>query len=49
VVVAALQGRHTVPFTLMDAAGVIAIIVPAALALTLNRYIVNGLLTGSVK
>lgn len=49
VVVAALQGRHTIPFTLMDAAGIIAIIVPAAIALTLNRYIVNGLLTGSVK
>lgn len=49
VVVAALQGRHTIPFTLMDAAGIIAVIVPAAIALALNRYIVNGLLAGSVK
>jgi multiple sugar transport system permease protein len=49
VVIAALQGRHVVPYSLMSAAGVIAIAVPAALALILNRYIVSGLLTGSVK
>jgi multiple sugar transport system permease protein len=49
VVIAALQGRHVVPFTLLSAAGMIAIAVPAVIALTLNRYIVSGLLTGSVK
>jgi multiple sugar transport system permease protein len=49
VVIAALQGRHVVPFSLMSAAGVIAIAVPAAIAVLLNRYIVSGLLTGSVK
>ena len=49
VVIAALQGRHTIPLTLMSAAGIIAIIVPAVIALTLNRYIVSGLLSGSVK
>lgn len=49
VVIAALQGRHTVPYSLMSAAGVLAVIVPAAIALVLNRYIVSGLLTGSVK
>jgi multiple sugar transport system permease protein len=49
VVIAALQGRHVVPFSLMSAAGVIAIAVPAAIAVVLNRYIVSGLLTGSVK
>ena len=49
VVIAALQGRHVVPSTLLNAAGVLAIIVPAALALTFNRYIVNGLLAGSTK
>jgi multiple sugar transport system permease protein len=49
VVIAALQGRHVVPSTLLNAAGVLAIIVPAALALGFNRYIVNGLLAGSVK
>jgi multiple sugar transport system permease protein len=49
VVIAALQGRHVVPSTLLNAAGVLAIIVPAALALTFNRYIVNGLLAGSAK
>src|SRR3954462_14336044 len=49
VVIAALQGRHVVPSTLLNAAGVIAIAVPAALALVFNRYIVNGLLAGSTK
>ncbi|HEU5418859.1 MAG TPA: carbohydrate ABC transporter permease [Streptosporangiaceae bacterium] len=47
VVIAALQGRHVVPSTLLNAAGVLAIAVPALLALGFNRYIVNGLLTGS--
>jgi len=33
----------------MSAAGLLAIAVPAVLALTFNRYIVNGLLAGSTK
>jgi len=49
VVIAALQGRHTVPFSLLSAAGVFAMGVPALIAVMLNRYIVSGLLTGSVK
>jgi ABC-type glycerol-3-phosphate transport system permease component len=49
VVIAALQGRHVVPSTLLNAAGVFAIAVPALLALAFNRYIVNGLLAGSNK
>ena len=49
VVIASLQGRHVVPSTLLNAAGVLAIAVPAVLALVFNRYIVNGLLTGSTK
>jgi multiple sugar transport system permease protein len=49
VVIAALQGRHVVPSTLLNAAGVFAIAVPALLALGFNRYIVNGLLAGSTK
>ena len=49
VVIASLQGRHTVPFSLLSAAGVFAMAVPALIAVTLNRYIVSGLLTGSVK
>ena len=49
VAIAALQGRHLVPFTLLSAAGVYAIAVPALLVAMLNRYIVNGLLSGSVK
>jgi multiple sugar transport system permease protein len=49
VIIAALQGRHTVPYSLMSAAGVVALAVPAVIALVLNRFIVSGLLTGSVK
>jgi multiple sugar transport system permease protein len=49
VLIAALQGRHVVPSTLMSAAGMIAIAVPAVIALAFNRYIVNGLLAGSTK
>jgi multiple sugar transport system permease protein len=49
VVIAALQGRHVVPFSLLSAAGVFALAVPAVIAMTLNRYIVSGLLSGSVK
>ena len=49
VVIASLQGRHTVPFSLLSAAGVFAMGVPALIAVMLNRYIVSGLLTGSVK
>jgi multiple sugar transport system permease protein len=47
--IAALQGRHVVPSTLMSAAGMLAIAVPAVIALGFNRYIVNGLLAGSTK
>jgi multiple sugar transport system permease protein len=49
VAIASLQGRHVVPFTLLSSAGVLAMAVPAVVALFMNRYIVNGLLTGSVK
>ncbi|WP_051570712.1 carbohydrate ABC transporter permease [Cryptosporangium arvum] len=49
VVIASLQGRHVVPTTLLSAAGMIAIAVPAVVALVFNRYIVNGLLAGSTK
>jgi multiple sugar transport system permease protein len=49
VVITALQGRHVVPYALLSAAGVLAIAVPAVIAGALNRYIVSGLLTGSVK
>ena len=49
VAIASLQGRHVVPFTLLSAGGVLAMAVPAVIALFMNRYIVSGLLTGSVK
>ena len=49
VAIAALQGRHVVPFGLLNAAGVLALAVPSVIVMTLNRYIVSGLLSGSVK
>ena len=49
VVIASLEGRHIVPFSLLSAAGILALGVPAIIALILNRYIVSGLLAGSVK
>jgi ABC-type glycerol-3-phosphate transport system permease component len=49
VVVQALQGQHVVPISLLSAAGVVAIAVPAVIALVLNRFIVSGLLAGSAK
>jgi len=49
VVIASLEGRHLVPYTLLSAAGILALGVPAVIALILNRYIVSGLLAGSVK
>lgn len=49
VAIAGLQGRHLVPFALMSSAGIFALAVPAIIAVTLNRYIVSGLLSGSVK
>ena len=49
VIIASLEGRHIVPFSLLSAAGILALGVPAVIALILNRYIVSGLLAGSVK
>ncbi len=49
VVIASLQGRHEVPYSLLSAAGMLAILLPAAIAVSLNRYLVSGLLAGSVK
>ena len=49
VVIAALQSRHIVPFSLMSAAGMIAVSVPAVIVVFLNRYIVSGMLSGGVK
>jgi multiple sugar transport system permease protein len=49
VIVAAMQGRHVVPYSLLSAAGVIALSVPAVIALLTNRFIVSGLINGSVK
>jgi multiple sugar transport system permease protein len=49
VIIAAMQGRHVVPTTVLSAAGVLAIAVPAILAVAFNRYIVNGMLAGSTK
>jgi multiple sugar transport system permease protein len=49
VIVAALNEQRIVPFTLLMACGVIAAAVPGVLALVLNRYIVQGITSGSIK
>ena len=49
VMVAALNGQRIVPFTLLNAVGVLAAALPAAIALVLNRYIVQGVMAGSIK
>jgi multiple sugar transport system permease protein len=49
VIVAALNQQRVVPFTLLMACGVIAAAIPGILALVLNRYIVQGITSGSVK
>jgi len=49
VIISALQGRRVVPTTVISAAGMLAIAVPAILAIMFNRYIVRGLLAGSTK
>ena len=49
VVVAALYGQRVVPFTLLNAIGVLAAALPAIIALALNRYIVQGVMAGSIK
>jgi len=49
VIVAALNGQRIVPFTLLNAIGVLAAALPAIIALVLNRYIVQGVMAGSIK
>jgi ABC-type glycerol-3-phosphate transport system permease component len=49
VVIAALYGPRLVAFSVMAAAGMLAIAIPGALALLLNRYIVSGLTAGATK
>jgi multiple sugar transport system permease protein len=49
VVVAALNGQRIVPFTLLNAIGVLAAALPGIIALVLNRYIVQGVMAGSIK
>ena len=49
VVVAALYGQRIVPFNLLNAIGVLAAALPAIIALVLNRYIVQGVMAGSIK
>jgi len=49
VIIASIQGRHVASFSLLSAAGVLALIVPAVIALSANRFIVSGLISGSSK
>jgi multiple sugar transport system permease protein len=47
VTIAALYGPRLVSFSVMAAAGMLAIAIPGVLSLLLNRYIVTGLTAGS--
>jgi multiple sugar transport system permease protein len=49
VVIAALYGPRLVAFSVMAAAGMLAIAIPGFLSLLLNRYIVSGLTAGSAR
>jgi len=44
-----LQGRHTLPYTLLNAVGVLSVLVPSLIVIVLNRYIIKGMVAGSVK
>jgi multiple sugar transport system permease protein len=47
--ISTLQGRHIIPYTLLNAAGILAIAVPLIVVGFLSRKIVAGLLAGSTK
>jgi multiple sugar transport system permease protein len=49
VVMAALYGQRIQPFTLLTSMGVLAAALPGVIALLLNRYIVQGIMAGSIK
>jgi multiple sugar transport system permease protein len=49
VVIAALYGPRLVGFSIMAAAGMLAVAIPGVLSLLLNRYIVSGLTAGATK
>ncbi|MGH2860278.1 MAG: carbohydrate ABC transporter permease, partial [Solirubrobacteraceae bacterium] len=49
VALSALAGRHVVPYTMINAGAIVAIGVPALIVFFLNRFIVDGIVAGSVK
>ncbi|MFB5188697.1 carbohydrate ABC transporter permease [Alicyclobacillus fastidiosus] len=44
-----LESRHTIPYPLMNAVGVLSIVIPALIVVFLNRFIIRGLIAGSSK
>ncbi|HYG60060.1 MAG TPA: carbohydrate ABC transporter permease, partial [Symbiobacteriaceae bacterium] len=49
VIVATFTSDFNISFSLMNAAGVLAVIPPVVLALVFRRYLVDGLTRGAVK
>lgn len=49
VTLSSLSGRHVVPYTIINAAAIVAIAIPALIVFFLNRWIVDGIVAGSVK
>lgn len=49
VFITTLQGEHISSFSLINAVGVLTILVPALIVIFMNRFIISGMLAGSVK
>jgi multiple sugar transport system permease protein len=49
IVVASFASDFTISFAFINAAGVLAVIPPVAMAVIFERYIVSGLTAGAVK
>jgi multiple sugar transport system permease protein len=49
VTLSSLSGRHVVPYTIINAAAIVAIAIPALIVFFLNRWILDGIVAGSVK
>lgn len=49
VFITSLQGQHISNYSLINAAGVLTILIPILIVVFLNRYIISGILAGAVK
>src|SRR5581483_2371954 len=47
--ITSLQGEHTLPSTMLNTVGVLAMLIPVGIVAFMSRHIVRGLLAGSSK